>query len=163
MRIQNNLRIAVVTLATALVSPVASQAQEGQSLTDRLNRVINTVSEKEPEWQVAYKPRFPQDGWVRWIVPHELAAHESVFVRVKEWESDYEAFRWFRITSRELANAGLPERIRVLGDEASMWGNHPGSTSVAIVIRKGRTLVSINATALATAKRFARYTMDQMD
>jgi hypothetical protein len=116
-----------------------------------------TVSGKEQGWTLDRKVPNPKHLQVLWRKDHEKA-----FVQVHEYESDLEAIKVLRSEARLLRNAGEPEAIKNFGDEASIWEDQTGKRNTVILIRKGSTLVSINASSVGVTKRFARHILDSL-
>lgn len=105
-------------------------------------------------------------------MPNEDAAYArwraekaEVTVQIIRYKSELEAIKAFRMHTRLNSNAGIPQDLKGVGDEAHFWpedSTKPRPTS-SVLLRKGKVLVYVNATPTSDiTQRFARHALNQL-
>lgn len=137
---------------------VSTQAQEDPSVAGRVERRLR---EKEPRFK--FQPRGTGGKAVK---QQWRAGREFVTVTINEMESAEEAAQTLRMVLGSVS-MGVVARELNLGDEAYLIRPSPqvvrqGPRNVALEVRLGHVLISINATSEQAARRFARHMEDEL-
>ena len=133
-----------------------THAQKSLSIPDALE---NAVKEKEPKWTLnSFMIRKNQEEnytYFRW-----RRGKQEIGVHVNEYAEN------IKISETSLLTAAFRERIPLkdIGDEAYLIMNNPNykPDMYAVVFRKGKVRVSIEADEEDIARRFARHLADAL-
>jgi hypothetical protein len=143
-----NRALLLILLCVALALSLPGQAAGQQGYAARADQIEAALKAKDPKRKL--KERI--DGG-HYVAQEWRAGGHKILVNINEYASEGEAVRALEIARRSVA-AGTVRRLEGLGDDAFHSGSRRGGHT-SIVMRKGRTTVSLRGPLYKVVRKFA--------